>query len=221
MTATLTSTSGRGLKALDLATTGLRLLLIIVTGVAVPLLILAATGRGTVTVNGVLDAPYTLQFDDGRSVGIEADSFVTRGFERQTVQALTTSPSIEAPLSVSRDDLNSRAVVIAMFSVWLGAAWVGIVNLRRIVRSSTAGSPFDAMNPSRLRRIGISVISVPVAAVVGHMILSRTLDTDVPFSVSVDRSNWMTLLIVGIGLFAVAEIFDEAVRLREFEESTI
>jgi hypothetical protein len=203
---------------------GLRFLLIVLTGVAIPLMLIAATGRGTITVNGVLDAPYTLEFDDGRSIGVNgtADLVTYQNFEvGLESETLSTAPTVTAPLEVSRNDTNSRVVVMAMFAGWLGIAWIGLENLRRLVRSAVARNPFAAENPGRLRWLGGAILAVPVVTGVGNAILARTIDVGLPFSVSVDRSGWLVLIVVGVGLFALAEVFGEAVRLREFEESTI
>lgn len=222
MNATSRSLPGRGVRALDLAVGGLFFLLVAATALAVPLLILAATGTGSIDVRGVLDAPYRLEFDDGRALAVAGDVIAYENFPiGEESSTLTTQPTITAPLRVDRSDTDTRLVVIAMFAAWLGAAWIGLLSLRRLVRSAAVGKPFAAENVGRLRWLGAAVVSVPIVTGIGNAIAARTIELDVPFSVSVDRGSWLTLLVVGIGLFALAEVFAEAVRLREFEESTI
>lgn len=213
---------GRGVRTLDVATGALLILLIVATALAVPLLVLAATGTGTVDVRGVLDAPYRLEFDDGRALAVAGDMTSYENFPiGEESSTLTTQPTITAPLRVSQSDLDTRLVVVAMFAWWVGASWVGLLNLRRLARTARAGDPFAVENVRRLRWLGAAVLSIPITTGVGNAIVARTIELDVPFSVSVDRGSWLTLIIVGIGLFALAEVFAEAVRLREFEEATI
>ena len=213
---------GRGLRAFDLAVNALRVLLALATAIAVPLLVLAALGKGSIDVSGVLDAPYSLAFDDGRSISVAGDTTAYENFAiGEESITLTSPPTVTAPLRVANSDLDSRATVIAIFSGWLAAAWLGVVNLRRLVRSAAEGRPFASENPGRLRWLGAAVLSVPIVTGLGNAIVARTVELDVPFSVSVDRGSWLILIVVGIGLFALAEVFAEATRLREFEESTI
>ncbi len=61
---------------------------------------------------------------------------------------------------------------------------------------------------------------VPAIDVIRTALLDRTLDVDLPVSVSTLGPVW-ALLLVGIGMFALAEVFVEAARLRRFEEDTI
>lgn len=127
-----------------------------------------------------------------------------------------------ASLRVPDSDLDTRAIIDhAMFIGWLAAAWLGLVNLRRLVRSARDGRPFASENPRRLRWLGAAVLSVPIVTGLGNAIDARTIELDVPFSVSVDRGSWLTLIVVGVGLIALAEVFAEAIRLREFEETTV
>lgn len=213
---------GRGLQALDLAVNGLRFLLIVGTAIAVPLLVLAAIGKGSTYVSGVLDAPYRLAFDDGRAISVGGDTMAYENFPiGEESRTLNSAPTVTASLRVPASDVDTRAIVIAMFAAWLAAAWLGLVNLRRLVRSARDGRPFASENPSRLRWLGAAVLSVPIVTGLGNAIVARTVELDVPFSVSVDRGSWVTLIVVGIGLIALAEVFAEAVRLREFEETTI
>lgn len=213
---------GRGLRALDLAVNGLRLLLVVATAIAIPLLVLAAIGKGSTYISGVLDAPYRLAFDDGRAISVGGNATAYENFAiGEESRTLQSSPTVTASLRVPGSDTDTRMIVIAMFTGWLAAAWLGLVNLRRLVRSARDGNPFASENPGRLRWLGAAVLSVPVVTGLGNAIVARTIELDVPFSVSADRGSWLTLIVVGVGLFALAEVFAEAVRLREFEETTI
>jgi hypothetical protein len=213
---------GRGLRALDLAVNGLHVLLIVATAIAAPLLVVAAIGKGSTYVSGVLDAPYSLAFDDGRSITVDGDTTTYENFPiGEESRTLHSAPTVTASLRVPASDLDTRAMVIAIFGGWLAAAWLGLVNLRRLVRSARNGGPFASENPRRLRWLGAAVLSVPIVTGLGNAIAARTIELDVPFSVSVDQGSWLTLVVVGVGLIALAEVFAEAARLREFEETTI
>jgi hypothetical protein len=197
-------------------------LLIVATAIAVPLLVLAAIGKGSTYVSGVLDTPYRVAFDDGRAIAVGGDTTAYENFAiGEESHTLSSAPTVTASLRVPASDLDTRAIVIAMFTSWLAAAWLGLVNLRRLVRSARDGRPFASENPRRLRWLGVAVLSVPIVTGLGNVIVARTIELDVPFSVSVDRGSWLSLIVVGVGLIALAEIFAEAVRLREFEETTI
>ncbi len=217
-----TSAPGRGIRTLDLAVNGLRVLLVVGTVIAVPLIVLASIGTGSISVSGVLDTPFSVGFDDGRSISVGGNTTAYENFAiDKESHALTTPPSVVASLRLSDSDLDSRAIVIAIFACWLAAAWIGLISLRRLVRSARDGRPFASQNPGHLRWLGAAVLSVPIVTGLGNAVVARTVELDVPFSVSVDQGSWLTLLVVGIGLFALAEVFAEAVRLREFEEATI
>ena len=201
---------------------GLRVLLIAGTAIAVPLLVLAVIGTGSTYVFGVLDAPYRLAFDDGRAITVGGDTMAYENFViGEEFHTLTSAPTVTASLRVPDSDLDTRVIVIAMFTGWLAAGGLGLVNLRRLVRSARDGRPFASENPRRLRWLGVAVLSVPIVTGLGNAIVARTVELDVPFSVSVDRGSWLPLIIVGVGVIALAEVFAEAVRLREFEETTI
>lgn len=222
MNQSIIASPGRGLRVLDLAVTGLRFLLIAGTALAAPLLVLAAFGAGSTYVSGVLDAPYTLTFEDGRAVSVAGEAMTYENFRiTEDSHTLDSVPTITASLRVPDSDVDTRVVVITMFACWLAAAWLGLVNLRRLVRSARNVRPFASENPGRLRWLAAAVLSVPIVTLLGNAIIARTSDLDVPFSVSVDRGGWLIQVVIGVGLLALAEVFAEAVRLREFEEATI
>ncbi len=51
-------------------------------------------------------------------------------------------------------------------------------------------------------------------------LLDWTLQSDVAVRVSF-AEPWLAMVLIGLGCLVLAELFAEAVRLREFEESTI
>ena len=215
------SLGGRGLRALDLGIKVARLLLIVVTGITVPLAILALSGRGDMFISATLDEPYGVEFADGRRVdvsdGVRSYSNFEIGEERESIADV---PVIQLLLKVKRTDLTSRGIFLAFVAGLLAAAWVGLINLGRIVRSTIAGRPFADENPGRLRWLGGAVLTLPAIDLIRTALLDRTLDVDLPVSVSRLGPGW-ALLLVGIGMFALAEVFVETARLRRFEEDTI
>jgi hypothetical protein len=211
-----------GLRVLDYLLKAGSFLLTIVTVLAVPLLILALTGRGTVSVSGTLDAPFAVDLDDGRRVAVAGEMLSYENFEIGNERSsLQSPPTIETQIQIQRDDLDTRIVVTTIVISWLVIAWIGLRELQAVVRSTLGGHPFGEANPARLRRLGIAVLLVPAIAFVAQPILNATIDSDLPFTVRLDTSNWWTLIIVGLGVLAAAEIFAEGARLRAFEEATI
>ena len=212
----------RGLRVLDLILKVFTVILIVVTALAVPLIVLVLSGNGTVNVKGKLDAPFTVDFQDGRRITVAGD---TRSFENFPIgresESLTGIPTVDATVTIQSDDRDSRAVVVGLELVWLAAAWTGLLSFRALVRSALAGEPFAAANPRRLRRLSGALLVIAGAGLIGQWLLDRTVDTDLPFRVALDTSSWLTMLVVGIAVLALAEPFAEAARLREFEASTI
>jgi hypothetical protein len=215
------SSNGRGLRALDLGIKVARFLLIVVTGITIPLAILAMSGRGDMFISATLDDPYAIEFADGQRVdvsdGVRSYSNSEIGKESESI---TDVPVIQLSLKIKRTDLASRGVFLAFVVGLLAAAWVGVINLGRIVQSTIAGRPFADENPRRLRWLGGAVLALPAIDLIRTVLLDRTLDVDLPVSVSTLGPVW-ALVLVGIGMFALAEVFVEAARLRRFEEDTI
>jgi hypothetical protein len=215
------SSNGRGLRALDLGIKVARFLLIVVTGITIPLAILAMSGRGDMFISATLDDPYAIEFADGQRVdvsdGVRSYSNSEIGKESESI---TDVPVIQLSLKIKRTDLASRGVFLAFVVGLLAAAWVGVINLGRIVQSTIAGRPFADENPRRLRWLGGAVLALPAIDLIRTALLDRTLDVDLPVSVSTLGPVW-ALVLVGIGMFALAEVFVEAARLRRFEEDTI
>jgi hypothetical protein len=213
---------GKPLRLLDLFLRALRIILILGSVLAVPLLVLAITGRGTISVNGTIDAPFTVEFNDGSRIGVNGDGLSYENFEiGREHQTLANAPSVEGTVNLQGDDRDSRLIVVAMASLWLAAAWIGLVNFRGIIDSALRGEWLPAENPSRLRKLAAAILAYGVTGLTGQWLLNTTLDTVLPFEVSIAMSTWVFSLIVGTTVLALAEPFAEAARLREFEESAI
>ena len=210
------------LSLLDLVLRAARIILLLATVLAVPLLVLATTGRGTISINGTIDAPFTVELNDGRRIGVGGDVLSYENFEiGREHETLANSPRVDATVNLRRDDRDSRLIVVTMASVWLAAAWVGLVNFRGIIDSALRGEWLPAENPNRLRKLAAAILLYGVTGLIGQWLLNMTLDTVLPFEVSIAMSTWLTSLIVGIVVLALAEPFAEAARLREFDEAAI
>jgi hypothetical protein len=210
------------LRLLDLVLRALRIFLILLTVLAVPLMVLALTGRATINVNGSLNAPFTVDIGNGASVEVSGNNLAYRNVEiDEDGQTLKGTPIVEASLPIEDDDLDSRFVVIVMSSVWLAAGWMGLVAFRGIIGSALRGEWLPGENPNRLRRLGGAILAYGAAGLVGQLLLTSTIDSALPFEVTVALSTWLTALIAGIAVLALAEPFAEAARLREFDASAI
>jgi hypothetical protein len=172
-------------------------------------------------ISATLDDPYAIEFADGRRVGVNDGIRFFESFEiGQESESLADVPVVELSVKIKRSDVASRGVFLGFVAGLLAAAWIGLVNLGRIVASALGGEPFADANPGRLRRLGGAIVALPAIDVIRTALLDRTLDVDLPVSVSTLGPVW-ALLLVGIGMFALAEVFVEAARLRRFEEDTI
>jgi hypothetical protein len=113
------------------------------------------SGRGDMFISPTLDDPYAIEFADGQRVdvsdGVRSYSNSEIGKESESI---TDVPVIQLSLKIKRTDLASRGVFLAFVVGLLAAAWVGVINLGRIVQSTIAGRPFADKNPRRLRWLG-------------------------------------------------------------------
>ena len=174
------------------------------------------------SVSAELQESYVVEFPDGRRIGIHGDSQVYENLDRgEDFDIPADIASVVLSIPTSRSDTDSRAVIAIIVLSWLAAAWVGLSSLGRVVTAAVDGRAFADGNPGRLRWLGTSIIAVPTIDILGRVILTRTLGIDLPVTVSVGSSSLWVLAVTGIGMFALAEVFAEAARLREFEEATV
>ena len=219
-----TYTPGRAIRALDYSLGWATFILVLTTIVALPFIVLAVSGQGSVSLPSSLDGSYRVEFDDGRAIGISDG--VALAYERFDIgeerDTLTGDVEFRAMVEVQRQDRDGRAVLGAMVALWLGAVWVGLLDLRSFVRSVAAGDPFAPDNARRLRRVGAAILAVPAVSFIGGVALRATFDADLSFvpELAVGGPSWV-LILVGLFVLALAAPFAEASRLREFEQTTI
>lgn len=216
---------GATLQAVDFALKAALVLLIPVTVFAIGVLAFNLLGRGDVRVTAELNASYRLEFEDGRAVGVMGNSVrayenFPEGVERAVLGGgeLTVSGLIQ----IDRNDRDARLTFVAITAAYLIALWVGLLSMIGIVAAAMRGEPFDAGNPRLLRRVGWAIVSVPVVNFAGGWLLQQTIDIDLPFDPTLrgPAPPWL-LLVIGLAVFALAQAFAEASRLREFEQATI
>lgn len=183
---------------------------------------LAFTGRGTFTVDAEVEPPYTVEFFDGRAIEVSGGSAAWVNFPAGEEQRfLDDDPSVRARVKVDRDDTDARLVLAAGLGAWFALLWLGLTNVRRIVRSALAGEPFHADNVTRLRWLAVAVFAFPVVTEAMVWALDARLDVDPPVHVLTAGPSWWVFVVVGAGVLALAEIFREGSRLRVLEEATI
>jgi hypothetical protein len=200
-----------------------RTLLIIGTVLAPGLLIMSFAGRVDIATTGVVEAPFTADLPDGRSIGVDGSGFINtyRNFEAGKEHVLFAGDAeLRASFTVGDDDIDSRTVIAITVAVWLGAAWVGLTALLNIFEATAAGEPFAARSPLWLRWSAAALLVAGLVTQLASITLNRVVDTDLPIRIEAGPSPTV-LMVTGLGILVLAELFAEAVRLREFEEATI
>ncbi len=201
----------------------LTLLLIVVTALAVPLLVLAAFGKASFSVDAHLESPFVVEFDDLRRIGVGGDASLTyENFEiGREHRAVDGAPKVVVPVGVAHDDRDSRIVLAVAAVAWLGAAWVGLLSMRRLVDSARAGEPFVDRNVVRLRWLGAALLAVVAVDVSARMLLNQTLDSDIAIHVPLSGGGMWMMAVTGVAVLALAEVFAEAVILSDFDKAAI
>lgn len=195
--------------------------LLIATVLAVPFAVLAFSGEGTFTLDAEIAPPYAIEFTDGRAVEARGGSTAWSNMPREDDEPyFAGEPSVQARVDVDEDD-DARLVMGLALGGWFALFWLGLVNVRRIVRAALDGRPFDASNVGRLRWLAVAVFGFPAVSTAMAWALEPRLDVDLPVRVVIPGPSWWVFVIIGTGVLALAEIFREGSRLRVLEETTI
>ena len=133
---------------------------------------------------------------------------------------------LSAPVQVQVTGFGPRLVVIAAALADIVFAWIAVLALKGITKSSLAGAIFTTANSDRLARLGKVAIVYPFAALwIGRSWFnSVTNDSDLGVSGfwSTDGvDNWEAWLLVGLLLLVLAKAFKWGVELHELEQATI
>jgi hypothetical protein len=214
-----------GLRVFELTLKVLTGLLAAVSVIAVPLLMLFMTGRGPITVPTELAPPYRISFLDEQDRSIVAsDARIGeyRNFDiGEESRYLKQPPDVTFDLRVSRTDTDTRAVISAAVVTALLLAWVAVWNLRRVVQTARDCDPFIPSNVTRLQVLAVTAFAVPVVNIVTTTLLNRTLDSDP--AVNVTSSGWgpWAMIVTGLAVLALAEVFRSGSELRRFEQETV
>lgn len=215
-------------------TTGIRLLvgattlavwaMAAITTLMVIMCAVVLSGRGSVTITSVLDAPYSVSFENDRSITVGAAGTVTAytnfdvGEESRYFDA---APAVSAPVLLDRDDTDSRIVGVLVVLSLVVLAWVALLQMRRIGQSGRDGDPFDPRNVARFRWLAGTVLVARLVLEAGERIFTWTLDVDIPVEVSIARTGWLPVLGAVLGMLALSEFFRAGSDLRAFERETV
>ena len=219
-------TGGLSIRLFDITLKVLTLALIVASVAALPLVLLFLTGRGPITVPATLKPPYRISFLDeqDRSIVVASDCCINehRNFESgQESRYLEQPPDVRFDVRVDRTDTDSRGVIAASAVVVLLLAWVAVFNLRHIVRSAADGDPFVPANVTRLRRLAAAAFAFPLLQLATTTVVARTLETDPPVDVITPGIGSWTLVVVGVAVLALAEVFRSGSSLRQLERETV
>lgn len=207
-------------------------LLLVVTPLAVVLGAVVASGKGTLRIDARLDPPYSIGLDGppadvaegfGRRIDVGGDGIAAYvnlpiGEERAVFD---DAPRVHASIVVPRDDRDTRVLALAVGLGWLTLAWVGLENLRRVVAAALAGEPFHARNVGRLRWVAGTVLLFAALSQMFVRLIERSLDTTEAVTPIFTGTPWWILVVVGMGLLALAEVFRVGSDLHELERSTV
>jgi hypothetical protein len=130
-------------------------------------------------------------------------------------------PRALAAVRVDPDDTDTRAVLSATAVALIALAWLGLLKLRGVVGSALRGDAFVPANRARLRWLAAAVLSLPLVTWMSSRVVNHTLDVDPAVAVVSSGPGAWTVVVVGFGLLALAEVFHEGSVLRQFERDTV
>jgi hypothetical protein len=109
-------------------------------------------------------------------------------------------------------------LALAALSLYMAALVVIVGRLRQIFATLTRGDPFQPMNVSRLRTVGVTLIAIEFWNFIVPPLLRRLVPGD-PDELTgrLSLTGWFSILVV----FVLAEVFREGARLRREAELTI
>ena len=147
-------------------------------------------------------------------------------FGSLVITPLITIPNIDFDINGETDPETIRRflrgpaipVALAAAALYLGGLVVVVGRLRQIFMTLTRGDPFQPLNVSRLRVVGLALGALEIWSSIAPALLNGLLpggdhEPDRGFSIT----GWFAVLVV----FVLAEVFREGARLRREAELTI
>ena len=110
-------------------------------------------------------------------------------------------------------------LALAALSLYMAALVVIIGRLRQVFATLTRGDPFQPLNVSRLRMVGVMLICIEFWNFLVPPLLRRMVPGDLADDAQgrLSLTGWFSILVV----FVLAEVFREGARLRREAELTI
>ena len=210
-----TTTAARSLVWLDRFLKVVTAVFAIGTVAFVATLVPLVTGSAGVGVDGTIEPPLTIATPDGAAIDVAPSGEVAA----RTLDL--ESARIDATMRLGEDDTDARLVVALSGVALIAAFWTGLIVTRRIVRSARDGDPFDARNVTRLRVLAALFVLVPVGTQITAWLLEAAVETAPDVQVAMASPDWGILLVVALGLLALAQVFREGVTLRDLDRTTI
>lgn len=170
----------------------------------------------------VVMTPATLG-SGGLGVDATVDPRLEAGVRRALSDELPNKierADVSVNVHVAKDDRDTRSVIGLGLLAGIALGWVGLLSLRGVVRSARDGDPFARRNVNRLRRVGGVIVAFPILVTVINRLLDASFDSELvhPY---IGRVGLAPLVVVGIGVLALAEVFRYGTELREFEAAAV
>ena len=137
-------------------------------------------------------------------------------------------------IGILKFKFTSRFAILLFFTVIfivLVEAWIIIAQLRTFLRTAVEGEPFEPMNIKRIRVIGWTLLTATVLKVLLAAIFVFYLKNPVMVSGSSAPLYWrsisdlfesqLTVIVLGLLVLVIAEIFRIGSALKEDQELTI
>lgn len=190
-------------------------------------IIAIANPSGTLGSNVVVDGLSINGSITGFASGVDASSLlaVTRDGVAANVEfydPVKLKIGLPAAHWESRRPLLVFGLLAMLFVI--GLSLLGLKLLRQIVWSVEAGNPFISENAERLRKMGVLIILGAFAKAIGNLISSGYADTIlIPdgFNLGGHIGFDFGLLMIGLTVVVLSEVFRIGTKMREEQELTV
>lgn len=155
-------------------------------------------------------------------VSLDGDATVRTGWGNARLQVEDMRGSFRLPIGILPWWLF--AVVWTYVAAAMALTLVFLHHLRRIFQRVRGGAPFDATNALRLRWLGVLVLALAVLRGVAESVTAFAVRSgvtservEVPLGLSIDA----LVILIGLVLLALAEIFRRGAELEEEQTLTV